>query len=204
MWRFYFSIGLCSFFISCHRDAPTGPCEEVNCNDQGYCLHGNCVCDEGFSGDLCEVPIAPEDIYIDQIIVRNYPIYLNGNGWDSLLSGPYFLPDLQVQLKFPWGDIYNSWCYPNASGDPLIWTIETFPYLDNHIHYGDTLELTLLELDGVDSLEVVAPPEVLADFQIVSSEFILADSTNWWPTQTNYGSDSSSTQVVIYWHYEWE
>lgn len=199
-----FSIAISLLLFACRPEAPSSPCEEVDCSDQGYCLHGSCICDEGFVGDDCETPTAPTDIYIDQIIIRDYPIYRNGVGWDSLLSGPYFLPDLQVQLQFPWGDAFNSWCYSNAAGDPLVWTIETFPYLDNHIHFGDSLELILLELDGIDSLEVVAPPEVVAGFEFISTEFVLVDSTDWWPAQTSYTSDSSAVEVIINWRYEWD
>jgi len=204
MRKDFLSIVFSLFLFSCQREAPPSPCEEVDCNNQGSCLHGSCICDEGFVGDDCETPIAPAELYIDQILIRDYPIYRDGMGWDSLLSGPYFLPDLQVELHFPGGDTWNSWYYSNAAGDPLIWTIETFPYLDNHINFGDSLELFVLELDGIDSLEVVAPPEVVAGFEFISSEFVLVDSTDWWPAQTSYISESSSVEVIVNWRYEWD
>jgi hypothetical protein len=66
------------------------------------------------------------------------------------------------------------------------------------------LELILLELDGIDSLEVVAPPEVVAGFEFLSTEIVLVDSTDWWPAQTSHTSDSSAVEVIINWRHEWD
>lgn len=204
MRRIQLLISACLLFAFCTREAPPSPCETVDCGNHGRCLHGGCVCDDGFSGETCETVDAPSEMLIERILVREYPIYRENTGWDSSLIAPYFLPDLQVQLVFPWGDAHDSWCYSNAPGSPLTWTIETFPSLHHHIHFGDSLELVVMELDGVDSLEVVAPPEMLTHFEISTAEIVLVDSADWWPAQTLLSSDTSSIEVIINWKYGWD
>ena len=38
-----------------HCESPPDPCLGVACGEHGACVGSACACDEGFSGDACEV-----------------------------------------------------------------------------------------------------------------------------------------------------
>ena len=47
-WYYGFELILCTFVFF------TDLCELKTCLNSGTCVAGNCVCAEGFSGDLCQ------------------------------------------------------------------------------------------------------------------------------------------------------
>lgn len=54
--------------------ASCDPCSDVDCGDNGTCVEGDCECDEGFSGDACEI----EDLCVTQDVEC-----LNGGSCDD-------------------------------------------------------------------------------------------------------------------------
>jgi len=49
-----FSDGVCNFILGVR---PADPCVEVNCGANGVCIEGICQCNDGFSGDNCEIAL---------------------------------------------------------------------------------------------------------------------------------------------------
>lgn len=183
--------------FGCNKESSDGPCESIDCMNDGECLHGTCICDDGFTGVNCETAIAPEDIRITEIRIPNYPIFQGETAWDSTQTVPGCWPDLAVGLSLPWGDYVQSFAYPNASGNEVVFSESNFPYLDNHMHFGDSLLLDLWELDGIDSNEVASPPEILATFRLSTLDFIMADSLNLWPESLELNADSPAVEMSL-------
>lgn len=185
------------FIVGCDKESSNGPCETVICLNGGECLHGTCICEEGFTGVNCETALSPEDIQIIEIRIPNYPIFQGETAWDSTQTVPGCWPDLAVGLSLPWGDYVQSFAYPNASGNEVVFSESNFPSLDNHMHFGDSLLLDLWELDGIDSSEVASPPEILATFRLSTLDFIMADSLNLWPESLELNADSPAVEMSL-------
>ncbi len=78
------------FTCSCNRN--DSKCTGVICHNDGYCINGQCVCQDGYTGADCSRQITPTKIQITQIKVLRFPATKsNGAGWD-LTSGPDIFP----------------------------------------------------------------------------------------------------------------
>ena len=185
------------FIVGCDKESSNGPCETVICLNGGECLHGTCICEDGFTGESCETALSPEDILITEIKIPHYPIFSGDAGWDSTLAVPGCWPDLAVGLQLPWGEYVQSSVYPNASGEEVVFSELNFPYLDNHLHLGDSILIDLWEIDGIDSSEVASPPQLLAAIRLSTVDFIMADSLNLWPESIEFTADSLDVEMVI-------
>ena len=198
---FIHAIVLIFLILGCDKESSNGPCESIECLNGGDCLHGTCLCEDGFTGAHCETALSPEDIRITEIHIPHYPIYRNETAWDSAQAVPGCWPDLAVGLHLPWGDYVQSSVYANASGGQITIDETTFPYLDHHFHMGDSITFDLLEIDGIDSNEVASPPELLAAFSISTVDFILIDSLNFWPESIGFSADSPAVNMVLEFNY---
>jgi hypothetical protein len=188
--------------LSCEPDTIAYPCESVICFNGGECAHGNCLCEDGYAGDSCETPTLPESILISEISLSYYPTFRDEEPWDMGLPTPYCWPDLAILIQWPWTDIDQSWVINNCAGSTVSWDSEIFPFIkDNHFHYGDELLLTVIEIDGVDSLETVQAPETLKTFIIRTNEIVFADSDDLWPTTTLFQDDSLGLNLLVSWEY---
>lgn len=202
---FVFIIGFLFFIFSCSPETIDYPCESIICQNDGVCLHGNCLCEEEYVGDSCETPVLPASIMISDIYLSSYPIFIEDDPWDVGLPTPYCWPDLALLIQWPWNDNHQSFVMPNSEGQALTWNSGSFPYIkDNHIHYGDEILLSVLEIDGLDSLETVQVPETLKTFTIRTVEFVFVEADELWPSTTLYQFDSLGLELTVDWEYYFE
>jgi hypothetical protein len=75
--------------LSCNDGTYPDPCEGSACANGAECVDGECICPEGWSGDLCDEEINPSFIELKSILLtsfeENNP---NGNPWDHDTTGP--------------------------------------------------------------------------------------------------------------------
>ena len=201
-----FFLGITSIILvcGCNSNEYANPCENITCLNNGECLHGNCICEDGYIGDLCENIQLPEAIYISEIILTEYPCFIENEPWDIGLSIPYCWPDIGIEITWPWGDSHLSYIQNNSHGDNLMWNKDNFPYIyDNHVHYEEEFLISIIEIDGLDSLEVVQPPENLETFSVQTEDFIFSDSLNMIPTFIDFHNQDYSIELRIYLDYSY-
>jgi hypothetical protein len=75
---------------------------------------------------------------------------------------------------------------------------------DNHVHSADLIEFSIHELDGLDSLEAVGPPELMFSGAFAMTDVVLTDSLNPWPDMVLFESDSSDMSVSVSLRYEFD
>ena len=191
-------------FAHCRPEESDHPCDDVSCANGGACINGFCDCPDGFGGELCLETRFPEAAWITGIEINNYPTFRGDLPWDSEAEQPDCWPDFAVGIDWPWSLATQSHAKLNAEGNPLFWGQGGFPYLANHFHPGDTLRLFLVELDGLDSAEVIGPPEVLLETHLTLQDIVLADSLDPFPTSITLTSDSSATVMRCGLRYEFD
>ena len=49
------TIAILSFLLGLGLGACNDFCKETNCNDNGYCYEGACICDKWYSGEECDL-----------------------------------------------------------------------------------------------------------------------------------------------------
>ena len=195
----------CVFAVSCKPEVPIHPCEEITCLNGGTCINGTCMCPDEYEGESCETPRVPEAVYVTGISFNGYPTFRDNDPWDGPIGAPACWPDFAVSIAWPWGQINQSYKKRNAEGGTLFWGPSTFVYLtDNHIHDDDTLVFSIHELDGLDSLESVSPPELMFSKSLSMAELVLLDSLNPWPESAFFESDTSDMSVRIGLRYEFD
>ena len=119
---------IATFFIietGCEPKEYPNPCENITCLNDGECLHGNCVCQSGYIGELCETIQLPEAIYISEIVLTQYPLFIENEPWDIGLTIPYCWPDIGLEITWPWGENHSSFIQNNSNGNDLIWNKDT-------------------------------------------------------------------------------
>jgi len=189
-------------FSSCNPDTIDYPCESITCQNAGVCLHGTCLCEEEYVGDYCEIAVLPESIMISKIYMSSYPTFIDDEPWDAGLPTPYCWPDIALLIQWPWNETNQSFVMSNSEGQTLTWGSVLFPYIaDKHIHYGDELLLSVLEIDGLDSLETVQAPETMQTFTIRTLDFVFVETDELWPASTFYQFDSLGLALTVYWEY---
>ena len=71
-------------------------CKQNDCSYHGYCLDGSCNCEEGYSGESCQISIAPVSVNLNEISIVSFPVSNNGESWDPIgLEGK---PDVYFKL----------------------------------------------------------------------------------------------------------
>jgi|GEM_PF-1949115 len=85
------SILLSTMSMSC-----SDQCKQNDCSYHGYCLDGNCNCDEGYSGESCHISITPSAVKLNEISILSFPSTQNGESWDSI--GVAGKPDVYFKL----------------------------------------------------------------------------------------------------------
>ena len=90
-------------FVSCGNDDDLrGGFIPIECMN-GQLVNGNCVCDEGYEGSICQTESIPAKMIVSKIVVREFPLAdTSGVTWD-LDSGP----DLFVEIFFGTELIYT-------------------------------------------------------------------------------------------------
>lgn len=190
--------------IACTPPEVEDPCAAVECLNGGECLYGYCRCEEGFLGDSCQFVDPPSGFGLDQIIINDYPTFDGDDPWDIGLSAPECWPDLIVELSWPWLVTNATPVLANQSGQNLIIDDSMMPGLEEwHIHDAtDTILLELWEVDGIDSLESIAPPELIFSANIVPAALLPLDSGNL--PSFSVTSDSQGTQARITWRFDYD
>ena len=69
---------------SCSND----PCNKTICSDEGFCIDGTCVCDNGYEGDYCELEIRSRFLgtYTGKIEYTNGDIFTDFNSKVTISS----------------------------------------------------------------------------------------------------------------------
>lgn len=76
-------------FFACNDGTYPDPCEGKFCANGAECVDGECICPEGWTGDLCDAEITPSSIELRSILLTSYPEKNpNGNPWDRDTTGP--------------------------------------------------------------------------------------------------------------------
>ncbi len=81
MNKFWLAIGFVGLLLaSCERD----PCAKKECGKHAYCVEGECVCEEGWEGPLCQYAIPPyRAVLVDSVQLLEYPLTnRNDKCWD--------------------------------------------------------------------------------------------------------------------------
>lgn len=190
--------------VGCRPQDASHPCEPISCLNGGTCVNGVCDCPDGFEGELCELIKTPDAAWISGIEVNGYPTFRGQEPWDGTAPQPDCWPDLAVGIDWPWGLLTQSQAKLNAEGNPLFWGEPDFPYLDNHFHAHDTVRIFLVELDGLDSTEVIGPPELLFEAFITLDQIVLLDEANPFPTAMTLASDTSELILRCAMQYEFD
>ena len=195
----------CVLACSCKPEVPSHPCEEVTCMNGGNCFNGTCMCPDEYEGESCEIPRVPEAMFVTGISFTGYPTFRGNDPWDGPIDAPACWPDFAVTIQWPWGQINQSFKIGNAEGGTLFWGPSSFVYIaDNHVHGEDVLEFSIHELDGLDSLEAVSPPELMFSGAFSMTDVVLTDSLNPWPDVVLFESDSSYMSVSLSLRYEFD
>lgn len=85
-------------------------CQQI-CNNGGVVNQNcDCDCDCGYTGTSCDDEQTPVTMFVDRVVVTQYPVLDDGDAWD----------DLQFPLPQEWPDLKIKVWRQDASGD---WTI---------------------------------------------------------------------------------
>ena len=186
----------------CGPDTLPSPCENITCFNNGECLHGTCICEDGYTGDSCQTAEIPQAIYISEILLTKYPYFSGKDPWDDGLPIPYCWPDLAIEIEWPWDASHLSFIQENSGGINLSWDGENFPQVsENHLHYQDVFSISIIEIDGVDSIEAVQPPEILETFIIKPDDYVFIDSLDLWPSFIELQNLNQSIELKVYLEY---
>lgn len=64
-------------------------CDDLNCQNGGFCEDEVCKCQEGYEGDLCEIQKVPSRIILSNFTISVLPFAdIIGNEWDDDGTGP--------------------------------------------------------------------------------------------------------------------
>lgn len=188
----------------CSPEELNHPCDDVSCANGGTCVNGFCDCPDGFDGEMCLELVAPEAAWITGIEASNYPVFRDDLPWDNGAKQPDCWPDFAIRIIWPWGAATQSNVKLNAQGNPLFWGEGGFPHLSNHFHPQDTLRLSLVELDGLDSAEIIGPAEVLLEASFTFQDVVHIDPMNPFPNTITMTTDSSETVLRCSLQYEFD
>ena len=204
MRRICFPTWIAFLMVACKPVDIPPPCEGVECLNGGECRYGLCLCPDGFEGDSCEILMPPSGFGIETILISDYPTFQDGAPWDSALAAPGCWPDFILDISWPWSVTNSTEVMANQTGDHLVINNLNLTGLDEwQIHDPeDTISLQLWEVDGIDSLEQIQPPESLFSVHLIPGELLPLDSANL-PAYSVVG-DPNGIQARVTWRYDYD
>jgi|TARA_R110000744_G_scaffold367373_6_gene476825 hypothetical protein len=103
-------------------------CDNVVCLNDGYCILGDCICPDGWSGDNCGQEVTPSSMRWYTLKVLSHPATDNGAGWDLTSTA-----DIYIEVSLNGSVIYSSpTYYPNAlPGNTYTFTPDNYIYIAN-------------------------------------------------------------------------
>lgn len=141
-------IAMAILFISLNgcKKEETDPCETTICLNDGYCVNGECVCPEGYTGVDCSQQITPTSIRLNKIDVKSFPATNNGAGWD-IGSGPDIYPVLVKGSNVIW----ESTTYFENANPSADYSFNVNPVVN--LNPNDQYSILLYDEDGIWSDE---------------------------------------------------
>lgn len=97
------------FVLTGCRDSilPGDPCDDLNCQNNGYCISGACACETGWTGLECTQQSTPIAIVIRRVNVLDFPAYDGGQAWDFNGSAA----DITLVIRGGGDELYNANTY---------------------------------------------------------------------------------------------
>lgn len=120
---------LFALLLSCSSD----PCEEISCQNGAACDDGNCLCEDGYTGNLCESEIKPDKIFITKVVVTSFSNYdSDNNEWDA------FGDNADITFRINKGDTeiysHNTFYEDAVSSQDYTFTLSTNPIELNDVN----------------------------------------------------------------------
>lgn len=99
--------------FSCSSDDSEPPCTPLNCQNNGVStIDCECDCPENYTGETCNQQVQPNSVSITKFTVKLFPPSdLDGNLWDSFLTGNDSYPDIYLIFYNSEQIIYESPSY---------------------------------------------------------------------------------------------
>lgn len=138
-------------FNGCDKDTSSpsqnnDPCESIVCYNGGYCVNGECLCPDGYTGPDCSQQVTPTKIRITKIEVTDFPATdENGAGWD-LLSGADIYPVILKGSNVLWT---SSRYFEDASPSSLYSFTVGLPF--DITSPQDSYTIRLYDFDTIDA-----------------------------------------------------
>ena len=129
---------------SCRK--PTNPNSHFA---DGFCLTSGCACEEGYTGDECDLVLTPTAIHIESIEITSLPTFDNGESWDPYEGSP----DVTFTLRHMHEEVYASdKTYEDAETDHRLLFDDLNITLDG---VKDEYKLRILDLDPEDKSQEI-------------------------------------------------
>lgn len=91
MKKLIFFVLISASLITC---SDSDPCEGITCENDGFCVNGQCDCTVGYEGPNCGTQTKPSSVLITKILITKLPaVPPGGGGWD-VSDGP----DIYVEV----------------------------------------------------------------------------------------------------------
>lgn len=140
-------------------------CKQNDCSYHGYCLDGTCGCNEGYTGEYCQISLAPELVNLEEVSIVSFPSSKNGESWDPI--GIEGKPDVYFKLY---------------QGEKMLYKGEK---IEKDLELGqhkctEKVALVLSDYDAIYTLKLYDKDEgEIADEYMCSLSFKLDDITKW-------------------------
>ncbi|MCW3120459.1 MAG: hypothetical protein JWM28_4541 [Chitinophagaceae bacterium] len=94
-------------------------CAEFPCQNGGFFENCECSCPEGFSGVDCSTKITPTKMFINKIVLKQFPATNAGSYWDNNEDTSGHNPDVFFELVNTQGAVYTDY-QTDVSGQTTI------------------------------------------------------------------------------------